>query len=108
VKDYGNMTEEEKRKQNTLDITRAKETIGKVVQIEFREEKQTITEADRKARQELAEKALEETKNTPFDTVGTKYRDQYENIGYASTGGVLINEAKFDGYENITTFPYTS
>lgn len=108
MKDYGNISDEEKRKRNAEDIARAKDTIGKVVQIEFREEKSAITDADKKARQKLAENALSETKDTPFDTVGAKYRDQYENVGYVSTGGALIPQAEFNGYQNITTFPYVS
>lgn len=108
VKDYGNITEDEKRAKNAEDIARAKETIGKVVQIEFREEKKGITEADKKARKDLAEKALLETKDTPFTTVGTKYRDQYENVGYVFTGGALIPQAKFDGIDAINKFPYIS
>ena len=96
VKDYGNISEKEKRAKNTEDIARAKETIGKVVQIEFKEEKKDVTEADKKARQTLADKALAELKNTPFETVGTKYRDQYENVGYVSTSGALVPQARFD------------
>ena len=108
VRDYGNISLEEKRIRNAEDITRAKETIGKVVQLEFREEKKEITDADKKARQDIAEKALSESKVTPFATVGTKYRDQYENVAYLSTSGALMREAQFDGYESVSTFPYTS
>ena len=96
MKDYGNISEKEKRAKNAEDIARAKETIGKVVQIEFKEEKKDVTEADKKARQTLADQAFAELKNTPFETVGTKYRDQYENVGYVSTSGALIPQARFD------------
>ena len=108
VRDYGNISEEEKRAKNAEDIARAKETIGKVVQLEFREEKKEITDADKKSRRDIAERALTESKNTPFATVGTKYRDQYENVGYISTSGALMREARFDGAENITIFPHIS
>jgi preprotein translocase subunit SecD len=57
VKDYGNMNDEEKRKKNAEDISNAKETIGKVVKLEFKEQKKDITDEDKKARQELANKA---------------------------------------------------
>ncbi len=69
VKDYGNMSDDEKRIQNAEDIARAKATIGKVVQIEFREQKTSVTEEDKKARQTLAENALTELKTSPFSTV---------------------------------------
>jgi hypothetical protein len=108
VRDYGNISEEEKRIKNAEDITRAKETIGKVVQLEFREEKKDITDADKKARQDIAEKALTESKSTPFATIGAKYRDQYENVGFLSTSGSLLREAQFDGADAITTFPHMS
>lgn len=108
VRDYGNISDEEKRIRNAEDITRAKDTIGKVVQLEFRESKLETTEADKKLRRDIAEKALTETKNTPFATVGMKYRDQYENVAYISTSGALIREAKFDRADMITEFPYIS
>lgn len=108
VRDYGDISEEAKRAKNAEDITRAKETIGKVVQLEFREEKKEITEADKKTRRDIAEKALTEIKDTPFATVGTKYRDQFENVGYISTSGALLPQARFEGVDAITTFPYTS
>ena len=108
VKDYGSMSEAEKRIKNAEDIARAKDTIGKVVQIEFKEEKKEVTEADKKARRDLAEAALIESKWTPFATVWTKYRDQYENIGYITTSGAIIPQARFDGIEGVTQFPYMS
>ena len=108
VRDYGNISDEEKRVKNSEDITRAKDTIGKVVQLEFREAKVETTEADKKIRRDIAEKALTESKTTPFATVGTKYRDQYENVAYMSTSGALIREAKFDGAGAVTKFPYVS
>ena len=69
TKDYGNISAEEKAKRNADDIAKAKATIGKVVQLEFREEKTTITDADRAERKDLASKALAELKDTPFETV---------------------------------------
>ncbi len=108
VRDYGNISEEEKRIKNAEDIARAKETIGKVVQLEFREEKKEITDADKKSRRDIAERVSLEIKDTPFATVGTKYRDQYENVGFISTSGALMREARFDGVDAISTFPHTS
>lgn len=108
VREYGNISDEEKRVKNAEDIARAKDTIGKVVQLEFREAKNETTEADKKVRRDIAEKALTESKTTPFATVGVKYRDQYENVAYISTSGALMREAKFDNVDAITKFPYTS
>ncbi len=107
VKDYGDMSEDEKRAQNAEDIARAKDTIGKVVQIEFREEKTTVTDEDKKARQTLAENALAELKNSPFATVGNKYRDQYENVGYMTSSGALPKKFQFPNIDTVPV-PYTS
>lgn len=106
TKDYGDISDIEKEKRNNEDILIAKETIGKVVKLEFKEEKKQITEEDRLERRALAESALRELSTTPFATVGTKYRDQYENIIFSSGTGALPSEAAFSGVENITTFPY--
>lgn len=108
TQDYGNVSEEEKQKKSAADIARAKETIGKVVQLEFREEKKEITDADRAERKGIADNVLMELQTTPFETIGAKYRDQYENVGYYIGTGVLRDEAKFEGYKNVTTFPYRS
>ncbi len=106
TQDYGNISESEKQKKSVEDIERAKKIIGKVVQLEFREEKSSITDADRAERRLLADNILLELQTTPFATVGTKYRDQYENIGFFIGTGALPSEARFDGYEGITKFPY--
>ncbi len=69
TRDYGNVSESEKRKKSAEDTEKAKATIGKVVQLEFREAKTNITEMDKKERKVLAEKALAELTTTPFATV---------------------------------------
>jgi protein-export membrane protein SecD len=108
VKDYGDISEDEKRIKMNEDIARAKDTIGKVVRLEFKERKTEITEADKKARKELADTAKTELIDTPFATIGAKYRDQYENVIYFSSSGALIPQAQFEGYDSITTFPHIS
>lgn len=100
------LSDEERKIKNAEDIRKAKETIGKVVQLEFREERSTVTEADKMERKSLAEKAFLETKTTPFDTVGQKYRDQYENIAFGTATGAIPAEIAFSGSDTITTFPY--
>lgn len=108
TKDYGNLSPEEMKKRNAEDITKAKETIGKVVQLEFREEKTTITDADKLERKALADKALAEIKDTPFDTVAGKYMSQFERV-YATAGhGVLPKTFEFPGLAEATTFPVVS
>ncbi|MFZ2255260.1 MAG: hypothetical protein WAW59_05580 [Patescibacteria group bacterium] len=106
TKDYGDISEEEKEERTREDIANAKATIGKVVKLEFKEEKREITEEDRLERRALAESALRELGTTPFATIGQKYRDQYENIIFASGTGTLPSEASFSGVDAVTTFPY--
>jgi preprotein translocase subunit SecD len=105
---HADLTEAERIIKNAEDIKKAKATIGKVVQLEFREERTTVTDADKLERKTLAEKALEETKATPFVTVGQKYSDQYENVVYGTSSGALPAEIAFSGSDSITVFPYTT
>ena len=78
-----------------------------MVQLEFREEKISVTDADRAERKSIAEKAFADTKTTPFATVGAKYRDNYENVGFApSATGALPKEISFSGVDTVTVFPY--
>jgi protein-export membrane protein SecD len=108
TKDYGDITEEEKKKRNAEDIVKAKETIGKVVQLEFREEKTSITEEDRQERRNLADKALADLQTTPFDTVSTKYTSQYERVLVSAGSGQLPASFVFPELSTATTFPLTS
>jgi len=108
TRDYWNVSESEKRKKSAEDTEKAKATIGKVVQLEFREAKTNITDSDKQERKSLAEKALAELTTTPFVTVGQKYRDQYENVIFASGTGTLPSEAQFSGVQDIQKFPYRS
>lgn len=103
---YANLSQEEREEKNAQDIARAKEVIWKVVKLEFREEKTQLTEADKTARKNLAKKADEELKTTPFSTVWQKYRDNYENVIFYAGTGVLPPYAQFPDHESIETFPY--
>lgn len=108
TKEYWDISDEEREEKSHEDIKAAKETIGKVVKLEFKEEKKEITEEDKLERRALAETAIRELDTTPFATVGQKYRDQYENVIYTSGTGALPSEASFSGVDAITIFPYRS
>ncbi len=83
-----NLSEEAIKKKNAEFIAAAKETIGKVVRLEFKELKGEITEADRAERRSLADKARKEIADgTPFEIVAKKYRDNYENVEFVSGSG---------------------
>ncbi len=68
--------------ENQKNIQRAKEAIGKVVKIEFRELRTKITEEDKKERKDIANKLLQEAKNNKYDfnVVSSKFKDSYENV----------------------------
>jgi protein-export membrane protein SecD len=101
-----NLSKEEQEKQNQDYIQKAKDTIGKVVRLEFKEAKTNITDADKAERKSIADAALTEVKAGTFDfrTIATKYKDQSENVEYFSGTGTLEtlpSEVKFDGIEKI-------
>jgi len=102
-----NLTENEKKARNDEYIQKAKDTIGKVIRLEFKEEK-TPTDADKAERKQLAMTAKQEidSKKYEFDTVGAKYRDTYENVSYQKGTGSLANlpsEVAFSGIATVTT-----
>lgn len=105
---HSDLSDAERKTKNAEDIKKAKETIGKVVQLEFREEKSGVTEADKIERKAIADKALIEIQSTPFATVGQKYRDQYENVMFNTATGAIPDALSFSWIDTITTFPYVT
>lgn len=110
--DGENLSAEEKKAKNDEYIAKAKDTIGKVVRLEFKEQKTTVTDADKKERTDIATKLLAEIQEAkyPFATIANKYKDQYENIEYRAGSGetsAIPAEFTFTGMESIKT-PYVS
>lgn len=75
--------------ENKENIKRAKEAIGRVVKIEFKEKRDKITEDDIKARLILADEALKELKTSSFFLTANKFKDNYENIDIGTLTGTL-------------------
>lgn len=106
------LSESDIKKKNDEYIQKAKDTIWKVVRLEFKEKKTTITEADKAERKKIVEdikKDLDSGSFT-FDTVSTKYKDQFENVEYAAwtwTKDTMPQEATFSGMENVQ-IPYVT
>ena len=70
------MTDEQKAIKNAEYIEKAKETVGKVVRLEFKEVRTSITDADRAERKALMENAKKEVDGgMEFPVIGKKYRD---------------------------------
>jgi len=83
------------REENDTNIKRAKEAIGKVVKIEFREERLTTTEEDLNARKELADNALSEISESTYDffVSANRIRDNNDKVEVGTLTG-SINELK--------------
>ncbi len=108
TKDYKDLWPEEKKKQQEEDIKNAKATIGKVVQLEFKELKTEFTEADKKEREQIAQNLQKDLQTDGFDATKQKYTTQYENIFASSGTGTLPKEIQFPEFANIQEFPYIS
>lgn len=109
TKSYSDLSPEDQEKQRNTDIQNAKATIGKVVQLEFREQKTTFTDADHEERRKIAVGAYNDLKDSiPFDTVAEKYSSQYSGVQTKSGSGSLPTEIAFSGVEDIHEFPYIS
>ena len=100
-----NLTDAEKKTLNAEYIAKAKDTIGKVVRLEFKEQKTEITDADRAERKTLADTAKTEMGDgSLFEIVAKKYRDNYENIEYTTSSGSLKElpkEVTFSGIDTL-------
>lgn len=105
------LSEEEQSAKNNEYIQKAKDTIGKVVRLEFKEQKTEITDADKKERKDIADKIKGDlTWDIDFATIGNKYKDSYENIIYSAWSGArdtMPQEATFTWMENVKT-PFIS
>jgi len=70
------------KEQDELNIKRAKESIWKVVKIEFKELRKEITPQDLQERKNISTKIVEEINKweTNFVLLQAKYKDNYENV----------------------------
>lgn len=85
------------KEENELNIKRAKEAIGRVMKIEFKEARWVIIQEDLLERQELAEALLTEAQESKynFSVTATKYKDTYENIAIWTLSGTLQDLSKY-------------
>ncbi|MDD2566217.1 MAG: protein translocase subunit SecD [Candidatus Gracilibacteria bacterium] len=110
--DGQNLTEAQKTAKNDEFIAKAKENIGKVVRLEFKEKKTEVTDADKTERKQIIDDAKKDldSKEYDFNTIGNKYKDRYENVVFLSGTGTkdsIPQEVTFTGMENVTS-PYIS
>ena len=79
------LSEKEVKDRNATFINEAKDTIGKVVRLEFKEQKASITDEDRAARKDLATEALAELgTGEKFTQIAQKIAQNNENVFYMS------------------------
>lgn len=106
---YSNLTPEQREQRQKEDITNAKEVIGKVVNLEFRELRTTVTDAEKEERKKLATSADEDLKNLSFNILSQKYHKPNDNIFVKTGTGKIPNEAKIPSLENFSgsQFPVT-
>jgi hypothetical protein len=78
------LTEAQITERNNEYIAKAKDTIGKVVRLEFKEKKTKTTDQDKAERNKIATDAMSEVKkgDVAFATIGKKYKDSYENVDF--------------------------
>lgn len=105
--EWQNLSDAQKTEKNNEYITKAKDTIWKVVRLEFDEKKTQITDADKAQRKTIAQNALKELKTSEtFDTIAKKYKDSYENVEFQTWSGTkdtMPQEATFSWMENVST-----
>lgn len=105
---YNNLSEEERKIRQAEDIKKAKETIGKVVQLEFKELRTDFSEEDFAERKKIAENAIEDLKNSDFETLSQKYNSSYERVIVKNWTGTIPAEANSEEFEieKVENFPF--
>jgi protein-export membrane protein SecD len=99
-----NLSPEAERARNEEYINDAKNTIGKVVRLEFKEKKTDITEADRVERRKIADAALSElsASGANFESIARKFIQNNEAVAYGSGSKVEVEklpaELSFTGF----------
>ncbi|MFZ4461107.1 MAG: protein translocase subunit SecD [Patescibacteria group bacterium] len=101
-----NLSEAELKAKNNEYIAKAKDTIGKVVRLEFKEKKETVTDADRAARKTIADEAHKElATTTDFAAIAKKFAQNNENVAFLTGSEVkesLPAELAFTGFTTLT------
>lgn len=84
------------KKENELNIKRAKEAIWKVMKIEFKERRTEITQDDLAERKKISDELLAEATSSKYDfsVTSTKFHDTYENISIWSMTWTLEEISK--------------
>lgn len=96
------LSEAEQRKRNDEYIAQAKSTIGKVVTLEFKEAKTTITDADKKEREQLAIDARARiASGETIESIAEKLTLNHENVRFESGSGTKEELPSIVSYPGI-------
>lgn len=79
------------KEEDELNIKRAKEAIGKVMKIEFKQKRTQVTPEDLAQRKTLARELLTEAKSSKYDfsVTQSKYKDNHENVTIGTYSGSI-------------------
>lgn len=79
------------KEEDELNIKRAKEAIGKVMKIEFKQKRTQVTPEDLSQRKTLARELLTEAKSSKYDfsVTQSKYKDNHENVTIGTYSGSI-------------------
>ncbi len=79
--------------ENSENIQRAKDAIGKVVKIEFKEARDTITQQDIDDRRQLVQSLYDEVQQGKYDFLieAERFNNTYENVQYGTTSDITQN-----------------
>lgn len=88
------------REENDANIARAKDAIGKVVKIEFREARLEVTPEDLEVREVLAQNSLEELQESEYDffVTANKIRDNNDKIQSGVMTGTTDSLSQYFSY----------
>ncbi len=108
TKDYKDLSDEARALQQKKDIQNAKETIGKLIKLEFKEFKPQTSEADKLARKNIANNLQKDLKKDGYDLTAQKYTGQYEGVSTGTGIGELPNNIDSKKFKDVKKFPYIS
>lgn len=105
---YSDLSDYDREKRQKQDIENAKMVIGKVVNLEFKEMRTSVSDEEYLGRETLAKEAKKDLETLDFGVLSQKYNNPADNI-YVKTGtGTIPDEAKISALSTarIDNFPY--
>ena len=107
---WDDLSKQEQETANRRFIEQAKDTIGRVVRLEFKERKTTITDEDRAQRRQIAQSFSDEATNNevPTKVLAQQWADQYERVEYSSQTGATLADIMHSDSALPDAFPFVT